>query len=143
MYGHIVRRPADWVVRQSDHWLYEGTGLADGDHLVNLVGQEFDTYFPDLAPPGTVVLAHSPVEAVMHQAIGLGDSFSPPLHTSTMYTAASGATVFAAGTFQWSWAIDDYGDRRYRGTATPFDARVATMTRNLFDRLGDGPSAPA
>jgi len=53
-----------------------------------------------------------------------------------MYTAASGATVFAAGTFQWSWAIDDYGDRAYHGFATPLDARVERMTRNLVERLG-------
>jgi hypothetical protein len=53
-----------------------------------------------------------------------------------MYTVASGATVFAAGTFQWSWAIDDYGDRAYHGIATPLDARVERMTRNLVERLG-------
>ena len=65
MYGHIVRRPADWVVGTADHWLYEGTGLRDGDHLVNLVGQEYDTYFAEFAPPGTAILARGPVDAVI------------------------------------------------------------------------------
>ncbi|HYC06910.1 MAG TPA: N,N-dimethylformamidase beta subunit family domain-containing protein, partial [Candidatus Binatia bacterium] len=139
MYGHIVRHPADWVVRGADNWLYEGTGLADGDHLVNLGGQEYDAFFADLAHPGTEVLASSPVDAVIHEtATTPGDWPSPPIHTATMYTADSGATVFAAGTFQWSLALDDYGDRSYRGTVTPRDPRVETMTRNLFDRLGDG-----
>jgi hypothetical protein len=139
MYGHVVREPADWVVQGASHWLYAGTGLRDGDRLVNLVGQEYDTYFPDLAPPGTTLLAHSPVIAVGATPGEPGDLPSPSVHTATIYAAGSGATVFAAGTFQWSWALDAYGDRSYRGSSTPIDPRVRQMTRNLFDRLGDGP----
>ncbi len=160
MYGHTVERVADWVVTGAGHWLYEGTGLRDGDHLRNLVGQEFDTFFPEFAPPGTTLLASSPVR--VHRWHGLagrtGRSIDvrrapasqaaaairtqgtrgPAIHNATIYTAESGATVFAAGTFQWSWAIDRFGDRSYRGVQTPVDERVIRMTRNLFDRLGDG-----
>lgn len=136
MYGHIVRRPGDWVAAQTDHWLYEGTGLHDGDHLVNLVGQEYDSYFPELGNPGTVVLARSPIDAVIKADQQADRYASPPIHNATMYTAASGATVYAAGTFQWSWAIDQFGDRSYRGASTPYDERVVRMTENLFDRLG-------
>lgn len=137
MYGHIVKRPGDWVVLNADHWLYAGTGLRDGDHLVNLVGQEYDTFFPELANPGTVLLAQSPVEAVIEPADRTNPYASAGIHTASIYTADSGATVFSAGTFQWSWAIDELGDRSYRGVATPYDERVSRMTRNLFDRLGD------
>jgi hypothetical protein len=141
MYGSIVRRVADWVVTGQGHWLYEGTDLRDGDSIANLVGQEFDTFFPDLAQPDTKVLAHSPVNAEPRPVIDPGAHPSQPIHNATMYTAPSGATVFAAGTFQWSWALDDYGDRSYLGVKTPVDDRVARMTRNLLDRLGDGPLA--
>ena len=65
---------------------------------------------------------------------------SPPIHTSTIYTAASGATVFSAGTFLWSLALDGYRGPDYREEYTPVDARIAQMTKNLFDRLGDGPT---
>lgn len=142
MYGSIVNRVADWVVAEPGHWLYEGTGLAAGDHLSNLIGQEFDSYFPELAPDGTVVLARGPVDAVLRDPDDPDKYPSPPIHTATAYTAASGATVLAAGTFQWSWAIDGYGDRSYNGVATPRDVRVERMTANIFDRLGDGPLAP-
>jgi hypothetical protein len=135
MYGHIVRRPADWVVLGAKHWLYEGTGLVDGDRIVNLVGQEYDTFFPGYSQPGTQILARSPVEAVVR---GVDPTPGPKVHTATIYTADSGATVFAAGTFQWSWALDSFGERSYRGRTTPPDERVERMTRNLFDRLGDG-----
>ncbi len=142
MYGGIVQRVADWIVTNHSHWLYEGTDLRDGDAISNLVGQEFDTFFPDLAQPGTVQLAHSPVHTAHRPNHDPGAYPSQPIHTSTMYTAQSGATVYAAGTFQWSWAIDGYGSRDYHGVHTPVDDRVARMTRNLFDRLGDGPLAP-
>ncbi|HEX7472573.1 MAG TPA: N,N-dimethylformamidase beta subunit family domain-containing protein [Candidatus Limnocylindrales bacterium] len=142
MYGHIVRRPADWIVQQHRHWLYEGTGLRTGDRIVNLVGQEYDTFFPQFAQPGTAILAQGPVDTVIRRPRVGAPSSGPGIHTSTMYTAVSGATVFAAGTFQWSWAIDKFGSRAYLGHATPYDERVVRMTRNLFDRLGDGPAPP-
>ncbi len=142
MYGSVVRTAADWVVAGRRHWLYEGTGLRDGDAITNLVGQEFDTLYPSFANPGTVVLARSPVDAepMVTDVPGLAPGL--PVHNSTIYTAASGATVFAAGTFQWSWALDAYGNRTYQGAQTPVDGRVGRMTRNLFDRLGDGPLGP-
>ncbi len=142
MYGAIVARPADWIVAEAGHWLYEGTALATGDRLLNLVGQEYDTFFPELANPGTVILARGPVQKAPRPAGEPSANPSPPIHTATAYTAVSGATVIAAGTFQWSWAIDDYGTRAYPGHLTPRDARVERMTTNLFDRLGDGPLAP-
>jgi hypothetical protein len=135
MYGHVVRRPADWIVQGANHWLYEGTGLVDGDRIAKLVGQEYDTFFPQYAQPGTQILARSPVEAVVR---GVDPTPGPKVQTATIYTADSGATVFAAGTFQWSWALDTFGQRSYRGVVTPPDRRVEQMTRNLFDRLGDG-----
>lgn len=141
-YGSICRRVADWVVQGSSHWVYEGTDLRDGDSIVNLIGQEYDSYVPDLANPGTIVLAAGPVNADPRPAIDPGAPPSVPIHNATVYTAPSGASVFAAGTFQWSWALDDYGERAYLGIRTPVDDRVARMTRNLFDRLGDGPLAP-
>jgi hypothetical protein len=142
MYGHVVKRAADWIVQGQAHWLYEGTALRNGDALVNLVGQEYDAFFPELANPGTILLANSPVEPDLGSTHDPGAYPSPPFHNATVYTAQSGATVVAAGTFQWSWAIDSYGDRSYHGVATPLDRRVSRMTRNLFDRLGDGTRAP-
>jgi hypothetical protein len=140
MYGHILKRPADWIVTDERHWLYERTGLRAKDRLVNLVGGEYDTLFPEYAPAGTHVIAQGPVEALIRNDRIPEGQEPPEVHTATVYTADSGATVFSAGTFQWSWALDDYGLRTYHGIATPLDRRVARITSNLFDRLGDGPA---
>lgn len=136
MYGHVVTRPADWVVSGSGHWLYEGTGLRDGDALRALVGQEYDAYFPDLAPEGTVVVARSPVRFRGRDPDGEGNVTSPPVHSAAVRDPAGGrGGVFTAGTFQWSWALDAYGLHAFNGRRTPLDARVARMTANVFDRF--------
>ncbi len=138
-FGHVLRGPADWVVSDADHWIYQGTGLRDGDRIRRLIGGECDTYVETLAPPDTRVLARSPVETRAGDD-EVGDARLPREHTATIYTAESGATVFAAGTFQWAWALDDFRLFDERNGTTPVDPRVGRMTANLYDRLGDGPA---
>jgi hypothetical protein len=69
-------------------WLFDGTGLADGDTLGQEVGGfgiEIDTTTP-LSPPGTKVLALIP------------NLFGPGLHAEmTYYETEAGARVFSAG----------------------------------------------
>jgi hypothetical protein len=137
MYGHVVQTPVDWVVRNSGHWIYEGTGLRDGDRLVSLVGQEYDAYFADLAPAGTVLIARSPVPFVGRDPDAFGDVKSPAMQSAVVRDPAGGAGgLVAAGTFQWSWALDPYGLHVYNGRRTPLDPRVERMTANVFDRFG-------
>jgi len=141
MYGHIALTPADWVVTAPDHWIYTGTGLRAGDHLPNLVGGEYDRFWPEHAPPGTMILAQSPVTADLRAEAASGGSLpptepNPPVANATIYQALSGATVFSAGTMQWSWALDGWGGFRYKGIATPVDERVKRITKNILDRLG-------
>lgn len=136
MYGHVVQRPVDWIVANADHWIYRATGLRDGDTIVSLVGQEYDAYFADLAPDGTVVIANSPVPFVGRDPDQFGDVASPPLQSGAVRDPAGGAGgVVAVGTFQWSWALDAYGQHAYAGRATPLDWRVEQMTANVFDRF--------
>ena len=103
-------------------WLWEGTGLKDGDTLgaeVGGYGIEIDQMTP-FTPPGTLLLADIP------------DLFGPGLTAQmTYYETPLGAKVFAAG------AID------FGGTATNPTARrgeegrwaVGRMLENLWARL--------
>jgi len=62
----------------------------------------------------------------------------PTMHTATVHATPAGGTVVAAGTYQWSWALDSFGQHSYQGRFTPTDARVARVTTNIYRRLGDG-----
>ncbi len=85
---------SDIVVSDASNWIFEGTGLKNGDRLPGLLGYEVDRT-SDHTPPGTQRLAHSPYP------------FRGNTRYSDMvlYTAPSGSIVFAAGTMQWSWGL--------------------------------------
>lgn len=119
-YAGRVAAPVPLVARNTAHWLWDGTGLREGDELPGLVAGEADRYFPKVALPEhteRVLLAHSPYR----------DSAGRVRHQETsLYRAPSGAYVFAAGTFAWSPALDRPGHT---------DERVQRATANLLDRL--------
>jgi DNA-binding beta-propeller fold protein YncE len=125
MYSAWDAVDAPYVVRGAQSWVYHGTGLHDGDTIPLLVGYESDRTFDNgWAPPGLTVLSSDP--AIDHTG-------APEVHNATVYTARSGAFVFASGTIQWSW-----------GLASPgvVDARVQRITDNLFARAGLTPALP-
>jgi hypothetical protein len=112
---------SDIVVDDDTNWVYADTGLSNGDRLVGLLGYEVDQMFGN-APPGTVRIAHS--------VFGTGErDFSD----ATVYTASSGATVFAIGSMQWSWGLDDYGVPTMRPSA--LNPAAQQVTRNVLARF--------
>ena len=86
----------DLVVSDASNWIFEGTGLKNGDHLPGLLGYEVDR-ISDHTPSGTQQITHSPYP------------FRGNTRYSDMsvYTAPSGSIVFATGTMQWSWGLVD------------------------------------
>src|SRR4029079_10005218 len=91
----------DYVVTNSSHWVYAGTGFHDGDHVAGLVGYEADSFMSNYPPPNSAnqtLLSASPYtdpNGVTYTA------------NSSIYQAPSGAWVFGAGTLSWAWALDD------------------------------------
>jgi hypothetical protein len=121
----------DWVVADTNCWLYEGTGLKPGDRVRGIIGKEFDRAPTDmLLPPGLQILSHSPVTVT-------ADDRPPDIHyqETTVYTAPSGATVFSAGTVTWGWGLDSASFPIGALHATPVSPAIQRMTRNLLDRF--------
>lgn len=108
---------ADWVVRTADHWIYEGTGLENGERIPKLVGYEWDRLPGDIAPPGVTVLADSP----------LGDGHR---HHACLVEHGPGV-VFNAGTTYWPRLLLGGG----HWAAHP---AVDRITRNLLIQLTSG-----
>jgi hypothetical protein len=114
---------APFVVQNSSHWVYAGTGVHDGDQIPGIIGYEMDgstagTPLPDSVGGTYTILGQSP-----YTDSGNG---SQQISNATIYQAPSGAWVFGAGTTSWAWGLD------LDGTADP---RIQRMTSNLLDRF--------
>jgi hypothetical protein len=113
----------DVVVQNASHWVFANTGLKPGHRLRGLLGYEVDSVHGIRSPRDLVVLAHSPFT---------NEDGISGYSDMTIYTAPSGAIVFAAGTIQWSWGLDDFnaearGERRSNA--------AQQITRNVLDRM--------
>jgi len=103
-------------------WLLEKTGLKKGDKLPGLLGYEVDRMFGN-APKNIVRVAHSPYPH------GGGTRYAD----MTVYTADSGAKVFATGSMQWVWGLDDYNAPQLRPPV--LNAGAQQITRNVLAKL--------
>ena len=90
--------------------------------LKGLLGYEVDRMFGN-APPDTVLIARSPY------TYKGGTRYAD----MTVYKALSGATVFATGSMQWSWGLDDYNSPQLRPSFVNSDAQQ--ITRNVIARM--------
>lgn len=113
----------DIVISNASHWVFANTGLKNGDKLVGLLGYEADRVF-GIGPANTVILAHSPV--VSEAGAGFSDM--------AIYQHSSGANVFATGSIQWAWGLDDY--YAYWSHTYLVSAAAQQITRNVLARFG-------
>ena len=124
----------------ADPWL-AGTGLRPGDTILGAVSREHDKVNPypmSCFHPGLKSLFHYDGHGVDED----GDA--------VRFTAPSGARVFAAGSLQFSWTLDDWRSDGTLGPqppiepwhGVPVDPRMQQFRRNaLRDLLG--PAAPS
>jgi hypothetical protein len=118
-----------FVVSNGAHPFYRNTGLANGNSMPGLVGDEWDNVNGQSTsnmPPNLqdlIMLSNSPTSGGNAQAV--------------VHQEPSGALVFNAGTFQWSWGLDN--------TLTPIgavDPRVGQITANVLVDMGAVPQTP-
>jgi Bacterial Ig domain len=117
----------DLVVSDPAHWLFANTAVTVGQHLNGLLGYEVDGT-NIFSPPGTWVACASPYQI-----------YENPIQYShaASYRAPSGATVFASGSMEWSWGLDDLNVPRNRNSCE--NPAVQHMTRNLMAQMLNAP----
>ena len=118
----------DWIVNNASSWIFEGTGMKNGDRVPGLVGWEFHGEPADI--PGLDIVA---------QGIATNAGNETAHWTATLYPGPKGNWVFNAATIWWSQAlsvppghmppISHYG--RPHGP----DSRVEQITHNVFRRF--------
>jgi len=118
MFGGEVNNAA-WTVQNASSWIYAGTGFTNGQTIPGMVGYEYDHYFGDsTTPPGVTILSATNVINTENNQHDVANA--------VLYTAPSGARVFAAGTIQWGYGLDNYG-----GT-TFVNAGMQRVTANIL-----------
>ncbi|MFN3651945.1 MAG: N,N-dimethylformamidase beta subunit family domain-containing protein [Armatimonadota bacterium] len=115
-----------WVCSKEDHWLFEGTGMKNGDGIPGLVGWEFHGAPAEL--PGLEVVSTGKTSG------GREDG----TYTSVLFPGAKGNLIFNAATIWWGDGLSEppgyVRPKVYTEPKGP-DPRVQRITRNLFERF--------
>ena len=143
-----ARETGGYVVQQSAHWVFAGTGLENGQAFgattsPPLVGYECDGVplaaydsrigRATLAPPGARGATPPAFELLAACVLGPGWQDLPAreshaarsgIHAAAMGLYCNGGTVFNAGTTDWAQVLE-----------TMQEPRVDIITRNVIDRL--------
>jgi hypothetical protein len=120
-YTNMVAGRAPWVVAGDDSWVYQGTGLSDGQSIADLVWGESDR-------PQSPTPASAPTASILSDSPFVTRYGQTDRSQAVLYQAPSGAWVFNASTFGWTGAINPFGQP---------DPRVERMTANLLDRMSE------
>lgn len=123
-------QPGDYTVAPTavdSPWL-RGTGLRPGDVVRGIVSVESDTIPGDQSAASSCGNA---LTVIFHREHG-GDKDGNA--DATVYTTPGGARVFASGSHQFAWALDDFAADPNEGHGFA-DARVQRLMRNAFGDL--------
>ncbi len=118
----------DWIVGKASHWLFDGTGMKNGDRIPGLVGWEF--HGDPASIPGLEIVAEGDT---------INGSGKTAHWTSTIYPGPKGNLVFNASTIYWSQGLSHPPGHMlpYSHFGRPHgpDPRVQRITQNLLERL--------
>lgn len=120
----------DWIVQNERHWIFEGTGMKNGDSIPGLVGWEYAS-----DPPKGV----NGFEIVAAGEVMRGDN-STSSWAATIYPGPKRNWVFNAATIYWSLGLSQPPGFNYLfshlGRPHGPDERVQRITANFLKRCG-------
>ncbi len=118
----------DWIVSDDSHWMFDGTGMKNGDGIPGLVGWEFHGEPLDI--PGLKIVAKG-------DALNSGDQVAH--WTATIYPGPKDNHVFNASTIWWAQGLSSPPGHMlpYSHNGRPHgpDERVQKITHNLLKRF--------
>ncbi len=126
---------APWTCKKPDHWIFEGTGMKDGDGIPGLVGWEFHGDPADI--PGLEIVASHWTDRQRHPSTNkeLGDIGE---FTSTIYPGPKDNFVFNAATCWWVDGLSappGYLRSDWYQPRNGPDSRVQQITANILNRM--------
>ncbi|NOY43218.1 MAG: hypothetical protein GXP26_15465 [Planctomycetes bacterium] len=123
---------ADWICTAPDHWIYNNTGMKQGDTVPGTIGWEWHGDPADIE--GLEVVATGLTRTSPGKPNG-------GQYTATVYPGPKGNFVFNAATCWWADGLSEPP-----GYVRPYvyvkpegpDARIQQITRNILDRMVRG-----
>jgi len=121
----------DWICSAPNHWIYEGTGMREGDFVPGIIGWE---WHGDPAPiEGLQIVARGPTRlAPDREPVGE--------YTATVYPGPRDNFVFNASTCWWCDGLSEppgyMRPGHYAAHPRGPDARIQRITENLLRRMG-------
>jgi hypothetical protein len=122
---------ADWICSDEKNWIYDGTGMKNGDRIKNLIGWEWMGRPADIK--GLSVVARGEVEyrKVKEE------------YTATIYPGPKDNWVFNSSTIWWGdglsappgYVTPNHVGSARKGSPAGIDPRVQRITSNLFNRF--------
>jgi hypothetical protein len=112
-------------------WLFAGSGVTAATRIPGIVGYELDQRTP-ATPPSTQLLGTGAVASCQPQSEPAPTKGT--LAETTLYSARSGALVFATGTLGWLYGLSPVPQAGPDTPRSP-DPRVVAITRDLLARV--------
>lgn len=125
----------DWICSLPDHWVFDGTGMKQGDAIPGLVGWEFQGAAADM--PGLVIVAQGPTDSRRFPSAD-NESDLSGWYESTLYEAPKGNVVFSCATIFWGDGLSSPPGHTRSAHFQPRegpDARVQRITQNVLSRM--------
>jgi hypothetical protein len=120
---------ADWICREPRHWIFDGTGMKQGDSIPGLVGWEWNGDPARIV--GLVIVASGSTR------MGNG-RLNGGMYTATVYSGPKGNSVFNAATCWWADGLSAPPGYVRPAVFTPPqgpDARAQRITANVLERM--------
>ena len=120
-----VNGGGDWVITKPDHWIFEGTGVEEGDSIPGLIGWEYHGQPADI--PGLEVVA---------AGTAWQGGVNPQQWTATIFPGPKDNFVFNAASIFWVQGLSDPPGHTlpWSHWSRPHgpDERVQRMMQNLL-----------
>ena len=125
----------DWAPSPSlrPAWLFSHTGFASRSRVASILGYELDERVA-ATPASTTLVGGGVAPCGVARTPGPRPLGAPNVGATTLYTARSGALVFASGTLGWNFGVAPLADPS-ADVRRPPDPRLVALTRNLLDRM--------
>jgi hypothetical protein len=120
---------ADWICTLPDHWIYEGTGMKQGEAIPGVIGWEW--HGDPAKIPGLEIVASGPTQSEPGKPNG-------GIYTATVYPGPRRGVVFNAATCWWADGLSAppgyVRPKVYTAPQGP-DRRLQKITENVLRKM--------